>query len=195
MRLGLFVLLTVSASSTLGCDESGKDAGTARASAAVPLVSAAPSAAVEKPWFEGSWSASFDVVTLSRHMKIDKKTKKMGVTWEAPDGGATATDSGAAGQKMELSLTIDGRGQVSGSATGALGPLRAVGEVDDKILSVRLLSDEEDAGSVTSAVLRAEYKGESFQGTLRASTGDSRVAHTADLQLTLGEPGASGEKP
>ena len=166
-RLGALLGLVL----TVGCEEkpaaTGEGSATSASATPVASVSAAP-----KPWFVGTWKGSYDAT----HFRIEMEKKEGAVAaWEKDDGGVAAG-------KGEVTLSINDKGEVTGSSSGPLGKQTAVGELDDKQLSVRFVPEDEDA--MATAYLHAEKKGDGFSGNIQASSGDSLKVRKASLSLT-----------
>jgi len=140
---------------------------------------AAPSASVTaptekpKPWHVGTWTGTYQSIPRRVEMKKGEGLLK---EWTEDDGGV-ATGQG------ELTLRIDEAGSVEGENKGALGDLKASGEVDENTLRVRLKPADLAAPSALSGFVLAEKQGEAFAGTLKASTGDSLVVREATIKL------------
>lgn len=163
-----------------GCDQSKPAAdGTATASAP-PVASASAAPEPEAPWFEGKWAGTYD----AKHYLIEMK-KKNGAqpAWEKDDGG-TASGEG------KFTLEMDEKGVVTGSAEGPLGPMDVSGGLqEEKELSLRLRSKtpDEESAQVFNGYVLAQKKGEGFEGTLRASSGDSLTVRDAKVVLKRSE--------
>ncbi|MCA9627600.1 MAG: hypothetical protein KC766_08045 [Myxococcales bacterium] len=139
-----------------------------------------------KPWYEGTWTAEYD----ASHYLIEMEAKEGAVrNWKDDDG---KTQSG----KGKIALEIDEQGEVTGKLSGALGEMSATGNVEGEVVSVRLTPEDEEA-KITTAFFLADKKGESLEGALQASSGDSLVVRDAKLKFTKGgaASGASGSTP
>lgn len=149
-----------------------------------PIPAARPTSTKEAvrllPWHVGTWTCAFDAEVF----KTDPSSVKKPPTTPKDDDGRLFVGKG----RLELSIT-DG-GQVSGQATGALGTLRASGELDEELLRVWLAPKSSTDDQVGGATLVAARNGTKFEGKLRASTNDSRRLRVASITLERVDPQA-----
>lgn len=157
----------------------------APAASTAPSAEAAPSAQAsakppEKPWFEGEWHATLDV---QRHQIEQTKAEGKVKAWAEDDAKATG--------KGDMKLTIDAKGDVTGSVTGPLGDLAAAGMVDGNTLRVRFQPKQAELPppEIFNGVLLAEKSGQGFAGDLKASSGDSLLVRKASVVLTKQDAG------
>jgi len=137
----------------------------------------------ELPWYQGEWSGPF----TAKPFRVEMSAKEGAIKeWEEDDGTAFAGEG-------QLQLSVDANGNVSGKASGPLGYLLASGEVDGETLRVGLRSERPaSADQIGTGTLIVDRKGDQLEGTLRASTGDSRKLRIASLTLSK-EAGPRGE--
>lgn len=161
-RLGLSLLGLASA-----CQGSPKSepAPVASVAVAAPSASAAPS----KGWFVGPWQGAF-VAQLFRMEMASGGVKD----WQLDDGKLASGEG-------KLSLSVSDDGQVSGSASGALGDLAVTGRVEDDRAALSLASAQADG---FHGVLLATRAPEGMKGSLSASSADSLRVRRAEVTLT-----------
>jgi hypothetical protein len=160
----------------VGCkQQSGAPAPAASQSAAPAAAPSASEAAVQKPWYEGSWSGSYAAERYLIELPIGAVA-----SW-AKDDGSRASGPG------ELKLSVDAEGVVSGSAKGALGAHVVRGRVVEDSMRLELVPEEPTTEALRGAGL-TQREGESLKGELRASSGDSLTVRKASLTLTK-QPG------
>jgi hypothetical protein len=140
---------------------------------AAPTVPKAPKK--ELPWYQGQWSGPF----TARLFRVEMSAKEGAIKeWEEDDGAAFAGEG-------HLQLSVDASGNVSGKASGPLGSLLASGEVDGETLRVGLRPHEPaSADQIGTGTVILDRKDDKLEGTLRASTGDSRKLRVASLTLS-----------
>ena len=171
----------VSALAASGCDDKQKTKAGDKKAASTASVSAAP-AKPKPPWYVGTWQGKYE----TQHFLIEM-TKKQGAVknWASDEG-----EEGAG--KGTLSLTISKEKSVQGKASGALGDLEVVGELDEDTLRLRLRPKTPTEASFAGVII-AKRKGEAFEGTIQASSGDSLKVRDAPIKLT--KSGAAGDAP
>lgn len=180
----VFTLASIVSVLVAGCDQesnagspaaSAAAAASAGAAAASAAAAAASAKAAEVPWYVGEWHAPLDVQRYQiEQVKEEGKVK----AW------ADETDTKATG-KGELVLKIDETGKVTGTATGPLGELVALGMVDDKTLRVNLQPTKLLAPpEMFNGVVLAEKSDNGFTGDLKASSGDSLTVRKASVVLS-----------
>jgi hypothetical protein len=174
--------------SVAGCEEKAKPSPAPPQDSARPGPSAGASASASAaapeaaPWFVGTWTSSYE----AQHYLIEMEKKQGGIAAWKNDDGAVGSGSG------KLNLTVDANRVVTGTSGGALGELVASGQLDEETLRVRLTPKQPGAENAFSGMLIARRKGDAFEGTLQASTGDSKVVRDAPIKLskTKSAPGA-----
>jgi hypothetical protein len=157
----------------VGAEGCKKDAS--KPAAERPAVAAAQPAPQPTPWYVGEWTGTYRASLF----RIEMSDAEGAVKEWAQDDPSSLTGSGS----LRLGISEDHR--VSGDAKGPLGKLMASGEVDGDTLRVSLKpAAPAPAEQVSSATLLAARKGDSFEGQLRASTGDSLKVRVATVSLT-----------
>ena len=74
-------------------------------------------------------------------------------------------------------------GRITGESKGALGPLLLSGVLESGTLRVALMPVDPNTAQAMTGVLIAKINGASARGTLRASSGDARLAREASVEL------------
>lgn len=143
------------------------------ASSATATVSASASAAPAHPHagtYKGSFEATKGEVTVEEGVPYG--------TWKKEDGASVA----GAG---EIELTVSPNGAVNGSATGALGKLRAIGVLPakDSELAVTLQPDDPNAEDAMTGTLVGKVEGDLIKAELRASSADGNRVRKASVVL------------
>lgn len=162
------VLLAVA---LLGCDEE-KPATPAASAKASASASAAPPEK-PKPWFEGTWTGSYE----AKKQPIEMSKKEGAVwQWEKDDGG---TGSG----KGTLSLTVAEDGAITGTASGALGEQVVSGRVVDEEFRLRLKPKDMADIEAFGGTMTGKRDGDEVKGELKASSGDSINVRKASVTL------------
>jgi hypothetical protein len=165
----------------------------ASSSAAAPVASTAPlasasaassatasSSAIAAPgegdapaWAVGTWKGKFD----AQRWTMSTSEKQGGSLGWKKDDGKQGVGPG------EIEVTIDARGVVSGTLSGALGALTVSGGVESEVVTATLAPTGADEAASFSGSLRLERSGDALSGTLKASSGDSLRAREAKLSL------------
>ncbi len=159
----------------VACQEkTSGDAGPSASASASSAPVASAEAPPEKPWFAGEWAGSYD----AKHFLIDMKPKEGAQpAWKKDDG---TLGSG----KGKIALTIDDKGEISGSAEGPLGPMRASGQADKDSVSLRFQAtpakEQKDVFNGFAVLKRA---GDKLAGSFKASSGDSKLVRQAKVEL------------
>jgi hypothetical protein len=148
------------------------DAERPRAEATAAPEAAPTAEAATKPWYEGSWRGSYQ----AERQEVSAG-KYDGIPAWASDDGGIATGTGT----IELEVSEDQ--SITGSSTGPLGALTAVGRVDGEHFRVELLPKDRPMGTTLRGQFVLERKGEALEGTLHASSGDSTVVRRAAMKL------------
>lgn len=146
-----------------------RSTASAVAAASVPALPSA--AAVVRPWYEGTWTGSYNASLHRIELELG------GVRAWKDDDGKAASGPGS----VQLSVSKDG--VVSGEAEGPLGPLGVTGSADDGALRLVFAPRGGELDAFRGAVV-AVRKGDSVSGTLRASSGDSLTVRSAAVELT-----------
>ncbi len=145
---------------------------TTSAAGPVASASAAPDAQVpEGPWYVGRWTGSYD----AQHYLIETKKGEGLKAWAEDDGS-----DGAGKGKLELDVKPDG--QITGTASGALGEMIASGQAEEDSLRVTLKPKEPSDTSFQGFFI-AKREGKSAKGRLQASSGDSLKVRDAPIEL------------
>jgi hypothetical protein len=180
MRLTLLCVLVLSAQGT-GCGKQESETRAGASSAAASVQAAPPSSATASAATKakgpspvaGDFVGSYD----ARHYLIEMSKKEGAVReWEADKGDE---NSG----KGKLALRIAADGSVSGSASGPLGDLSIVGELEGEWLRLRLTPANPEKQPAFTGHLLAERKGDAFKGRIQASSGDSLTVRDAPVEL------------
>jgi hypothetical protein len=160
---------------TLACKQQSEQAAPAATQSAAIAAPSASAAAVQKPWYEGSWSGSYTAERYAIELPIGNVP-----AW-SKDDGSKASGPG------EIKLTVDADGLVSGSAKGALGSHVVRGRVIEDSVSLELVPEAPTTEALRGAGL-TQREGEALKGELKASSGDSLTVRKASLTLTK-QPG------
>ncbi len=194
MRVAVGLALGLALSTLCACDRrpeaggapAGSASGVPASGSGAPATSASADlpAAPAKPWFEGSWSGTFE----ARQYTIEMESKIGGVREWRDDDGKAATGDGT------LALEVDASGVSTGNGKGPLGELTASGVIEDDTLrlELRTAGPADPASAFHGFVVAERTKGaEELRGLLQASSGDSYVVRDAPVVLTKGPPKAS----
>jgi hypothetical protein len=184
-RFSLMIALLVASCSKSPTQQGSPEPGASQqpapsaASPSAAAVSAAsPSAAAPGAWYVGTWKGDFAV---ARHNSATTTKEGAPAAWEkdagqALTGGATAE------------VTIDARGEASGSVKGALGDLGLVGKIDDATLRASLVARGDDPKTIQNGYLVLRRDAEVLKGHLDAASGDALVLRHAEVALKRAEP-------
>lgn len=166
MRLAPLLLLPLA----LACQKTPKADAVATASAQPSASVAAPVAtAPAKSWFEGKWQGAFQA-ELFRIELPSGGVKE----WKQDDGKKSSGEG-------QLSFEAGPDGGVSGTASGALGPLAVAGRIEGDRAALTLTSADADG---FHGVILASQTPEGLQGTLSASSADSLQVRKGSVSLT-----------
>lgn len=183
-RFVISALFLFSACSKTAAPGSTESAASAQAPAiAAPAISA-PSASTASPqatqdtWYVGTW-------------KGDATASKRPSATSTKEGGPAAWDKDD-GQKLtgpiSVELTVDSRGEVSGTLKGALGDLGVRGKVDGNELRSNLVPKSDDIAAIQNGYLVLTRNTDSLKGRLSAATGNALMMRHADLVLKKSVP-------
>lgn len=177
MRRGTLVVLLVL--SAAGCDHKKKAPPTASAQASA---SAAPKP--KPPWYIGHWSGAYAASKQDMGKMVGPE-----IAWQKDEGG-TARGVG------KLSLDISKERHVIGKASGPLGNMGARGTLDGDTLRLRLVPAEHQVGAFTGIVIaHREGNADILEGTLHASSGNSKIVRDAKVKLKKGDTSPELELP
>ncbi len=178
MKIGSNVLAMLLASGLctfpLACKTTGEEGGSrpiaSAASATVPSAPPVP----QPPPYVGEFQGTYDAKLFRIEMTAAEGAVK---EWEEDDGAALRGQG-----SLVLNITEDRK--VTGTSQGPLGELRASGILDGELLRVSLVPVTPRApNEAVSATFLGTLVGEGVKGTLRASSGDSLKARTAEVTL------------
>ncbi len=168
MRAALFLLLATACQQSPNSDAPSAGLAHATVASAAPSVAAPAAPAAATAWFVGAWQGAFQAELFRVEVPVGGVKE-----WKA-DNGKQASGEG------KLSLQAAADGSVIGTASGALGELVVVGQVDGDRATLTLASAQPNG--FHGVVLAAE-SAEGMAGTLRASTGDSLQVRQAKVTL------------
>jgi hypothetical protein len=168
----------------VACDKkSSGDAPAPSASAAVALASAAPSVIASAPTSSASapsttaassWTGSYKSAGASLYVPTQKPFDI--VKWRGDDAGGGVGDG-------TLELSVDSTGQISGTGSGALGPVVVSGMYGDGELTATLArKDPSDGGFTGTAV--GKLAGDTIEGTIHLSLPNANSLRTATFTLS-----------
>lgn len=149
----------------LGCKAKPDDHALAAAAPSESVLAPAPSA---RPWFSGAFHGAYDAKLAPVEVKVGAVKE-----WTVDDGKAASGPG-------KIELKIDDDGLVDGVGEGALGNTHASGKVEDDTLRV-VLAPSDAAG--LHGVLVATRDGDSFRGSIEASSGDSLKVRQSAIEL------------
>jgi hypothetical protein len=156
-----------------GCEKQEPAPAKPAPSVSAPLASASGSAAplVTQVWFVGRWKGTYD----AQHYLIETK-KGEGLKAWADDAGNEDAGKGA------LALDVKPDGEITGTATGALGEMTATGQVDEDTFRVTLRPAKPSETAYQGFFL-AKREGDVLKGRLQASSGDSLKVRDAPVEI------------
>lgn len=127
-------------------------------------------------WIVGKWAASGPATLTPLHLPNNQGVQ---LAWLKDKGKQFSGP-------LELSLTLDGNGEVLGELTGAIGNLKASGVWPAKGPLHLELRPAEEAVDVFHGVVTVTWDEQKQQGRarLRATSGDGYWLRAADLEVT-----------
>ncbi|MCC6216415.1 MAG: hypothetical protein IT376_16255 [Polyangiaceae bacterium] len=146
-------------------------AAVASVSAAGPAPSA--SAAASAHPLAGEWRGDYE----AKLHRIEMSPKLSGLKAWSQDDGARGSGSGS------LAVSVAADGTATGETSGPLGAAKLAGAVEGEGELRLTLRPPAPAASTFSGTLLLELRGESLEGTLHASTGDSLVVRGGTAKL------------
>jgi hypothetical protein len=149
------------------------------AAAATPsstsAVASSASTASEGPWYVGTWKGG-----SAATRRVSTTTTKQGApaAWEKDDALRL---SGT----INIEISVDANGDVTGSIKGSLGDLGLRGRIDGRELRAILVAKSDEPNQIQNGVLvlARDADADSLKGQLNAATGDALAMRQAEVRL------------